>query len=131
MITPCSGKVIGGNLSVIYSIYGTPSLPTLRGTVLLLEDLDEYHYHLDRMLLALKRKGAFNGVNAVLLGQFSDIHDHDTPWGDAVEQTLVKYFEAAGIPVLQNMPFGHTSRQFPIVIGSHAEISQHEIAFTL
>ena len=54
--TPCSGKVIGGNLSVIYSIYGTPSLPTLEGTVLLLEDLDEYHYHLDRMLLALKRK---------------------------------------------------------------------------
>jgi len=129
--TPCSGKVIGGNLSVIYSIYGTPSLPTLEGSVLLLEDLDEYHYHLDRMLLALERKGAFNGVNAVLLGQFSDIHDHDTPWGDAVEHTLVKYFEAAGIPVLQNMPFGHTSRQFPIVIGSHAEISQHEIAFTL
>ena len=79
---PCSGKVIGGNLSVIYSIYGTPSLlPTLEGTVLLLEDLDEYHYHLDRMLLALERKGAFKECVLVLLGQFSDIHDHDTPWG--------------------------------------------------
>lgn len=129
--TPCSGKVIGGNLSVIYSIYGTPSLPTLDGTVLLLEDLDEYHYHLDRMLLALDRKGAFKGVKAVLLGQFSDIHDHDTPWGDPIEQTLVKYFEASCIPVLHNLPFGHTARQFPLIIGSHAEISEHKISFSL
>tara|TARA_B100000900_G_scaffold330506_1_gene291035 strand:+ start:12776 stop:13657 length:882 start_codon:yes stop_codon:yes gene_type:complete len=129
--SPCSGKVIGGNLSVIYSIFGTPSLPTLDGTVLLLEDLDEYHYHLDRMLLALKRRGAFKGLRAVLFGQFSDIHDHATPWCSSLEYTLVKYFEASGVPVLRNLPFGHTARQFPIIIGSQATISKHKISFSL
>jgi len=125
------GTVIGGNLSVIYSIYGTPSLPSLRGSILLLEDLDEYHYHLDRMLLSLKRQGAFDGVQGVLLGQFSDIHDHEIVWGENVKRTLRKYFDELSIPVLNNMPFGHTKYQFPIVIGSKAIVERDEITFEL
>ncbi len=123
------GTVIGGNLSVIYSIYGTPSLPTLKGSILLLEDLDEYHYHLDRMLLSLKRQGAFDGVKGVLLGQFSDIHDHETAWGSDVNETLIRYFDELDIPVLKNMPFGHTKDQFPLVIGSTAIVEKDRIIF--
>lgn len=125
------GRLLGGNLSVIYSLYGTPSLPSLEGAVLLLEDLDEYHYHLDRMLLALKRKGAFNGVKGVFMGQFSDIHDHDTAWRLNVEETLVKYFQELGIPFLSNMPFGHTTEQYPLIIGSMIEVSGKKISFSL
>ncbi|MAZ97059.1 MAG: hypothetical protein CMP53_06010 [Flavobacteriales bacterium] len=127
----CRGTLIGGNLSVIFSIYGTPSLPSLKNAILLLEDLDEYHYHLDRMLLSLKRQGAFKGLRGVLLGQFSDIHDHDIPWGTEVEKTLRKYFDELSIPVLTNLPFGHTSQQFPLVIGSSAEVNKNQIEFKL
>ena len=128
---PFSGTLLGGNLSVISSLYGTPSLPSLEGAVLILEDLDEYHYHLDRMLLSLKRQGAFNGLKGVLLGQFSDIHDHDIPWGAAVDKTLRKYFDQLHIPVLTNLPFGHTLEQFPLVIGSNARLQGNQIDFTL
>lgn len=110
------GRVIAGNLSVVFSIYGTPSLPTLEGCVLILEDLDEYHYHLDRMLTSLSRQGAFKGLRAVVLAEFSDIHDHDTPWGPDVRQTLRAPFEAAGVPIFEQAIIGHTRENWPIIL---------------
>jgi len=126
-----TGTLIGGNLSVIYSIYGTPSLPSLAGTILFLEDLDEYHYHLDRMLLSLARKGAFEGVQAVLLGSFSDIHDHATPWGEDIHFTLRHYFETLSIPVIENVAVGHLSRNLPLFTGAPAEISAGTLIISL
>ena len=111
-----SGQIIAGNLSVISSILGTPSLPSLNDCVLIIEDLDEYHYHLDRMLLALRRRGGFNGLRAVVLGEFSDIHDHDIPWGDAIDQTLTKHFEAEGVPVFTHPIIGHGKENWPIIL---------------
>lgn len=110
------GQVIAGNLSVIYSILGTPSLPSLNGCILLLEDLDEYHYHLDRMLLALRRRGAFKGLRAVVLGVFSDIHDHHIPWGPDVRHSLRKHFEAEGVPVHEHPIIGHGKENWPIIL---------------
>ena len=110
------GQVIAGNLSVIYSILGTPSLPSLDGCILLLEDLDEYHYHLDRMLLALRRRGAFKGLQAVVLGVFSDIHDHHIPWGPDVRHSLRKHFEAEGVPVYEHPIIGHGKENWPIIL---------------
>ena len=126
-----TGTLLGGNLSVLYSIYGTPSLPYLSGSILFLEDLDEYHYHLDRMLLALARKGAFEGVQAVLLGTFSDIHDHDTPWGNDVRFTLRRYFETLGIPVIEGFNVGHAERNVPLFTGVSARISQGELTVSI
>ncbi|MEY2963852.1 MAG: hypothetical protein RL754_1113 [Bacteroidota bacterium] len=111
------GPVIGGNLSVIYSIYGTPSLPSLEGYYLFLEDLDEYHYHIDRMLLALSRKGAFDELKGVLLGTFSDIHDHEISWGSSIPNTLVKWFNAKNIRVWSGIAVGHTELNKPLILG--------------
>lgn len=113
-----SGQIIAGNLSVISSILGTPSLPSLDDCVLIIEDLDEYHYHLDRMLLALRRRGAFNKLRAVVLGEFTDIHDHDIPWGDAIGQTLKKHFEAESVPVFTHSIIGHGKENWPIILQS-------------
>lgn len=126
-----SGTLIGGNLSVIYSIYGTPSLPSLSGCVLILEDLDEYHYHLDRMLLALKRKGAFKGLKGVLLGTFSDIHDHSTKWGDRLDYTLHKHFKDSGIPIALNLPLGHTERNVPLITGIRVDVRNGKLSGNL
>ena len=111
-----SGQVIAGNLSVIASILGTPSLPNLDRCILLLEDLDEYHYHLDRMLLSLKRRGAFKKLAGVVLGDFSDIHDHTIPWGEDVRLTLRKHFEAEGVPVYEHPIIGHGKENWPIIL---------------
>ena len=111
-----SGQIIAGNLSVISSILGTPSLPSLDDSVLIIEDLDEYHYHLDRMLLALRRRGAFNNLRAVVLGEFSDIHDHDILWGLDVRHSLRKHFEAEGVPVYEHPIIGHGKENWPIIL---------------
>lgn len=111
-----SGQIIAGNLSVISSILGTPSLPSLDDCVLIIEDLDEYHYHLDRMLLALRRRGAFNNLRAVVLGEFSDIHDHDILWGSDVRHSLRKHFEAEGVPVYEHPIIGHGKENWPIIL---------------
>ena len=113
-----SGQIIAGNLSVISSILGTPSLPSLDDCVLIIEDLDEYHYHLDRMLLALRRRGAFNKLRAVVLGEFTDIHDHDIPWGGAIGQTLKKHFEAESVPVFTHPIISHGKENWPIILQS-------------
>lgn len=113
-----SGQIIAGNLSVISSILGTPSLPSLDDCVLIIEDLDEYHYHLDRMLLALRRRGALNKLRAVVLGEFTDIHDHDIPWGDAIGQTLKKHFEAESVPVFTHPIISHGKENWPIILQS-------------
>ena len=113
-----SGQIIAGNLSVISSILGTPSLPSLDDCVLIIEDLDEYHYHLDRMLLALRRRGAFNNLRAVVLGEFSDIHDHDILWGSDVRHSLRKHFEAEGVPVYEHPIIGHGKENWPIILQS-------------
>ena len=116
------GTVIAGNLSVIYSIYGTKSLPDLKHCILFLEDLDEYHYHIDRMLLALKRKGAFDELQAVVLGTFSDIHDHEIKWGLSIENTLAKHFKELRVPLITDFPFGHTENNWPLLTGTEATI---------
>jgi muramoyltetrapeptide carboxypeptidase len=112
------GQIIAGNLSVISSIIGTPSLPSLVDCVLVIEDLDEYHYHLDRMLLSVRRRGIFSGLRAVILGEFSDIHDHVIPWGNDITQTLKKHFEAEGVPVFSNPIIGHGKENWPIILQS-------------
>ena len=112
------GQIIAGNLSVIASILGTPSLPSLDDCVLIIEDLDEYHYHLDRILLTLRRRGAFNRLRAVVLGEFSDIHDHEIPWGATIAQTLKKHFEAEGVPFFTHPIIGHGKENWPIILQS-------------
>lgn len=111
-----SGQIIAGNLSVISSILGTSSLPSLDDCVLIIEDLDEYHYHLDRMLLALRRRGAFNNLRAVVLGEFSDIHDHDILWGPDVRHSLRKHFEEEEVPVYEHPIIGHGKENWPIIL---------------
>lgn len=126
-----SGKLIGGNLSVISSIYGTASLPSLKGCILFIEDLDEYHYHLDRMILSLKRQGAFEELQGVLLGSFSDIHDHSVKWGARTGTTLRKHFAELGIPVVSGLPVGHEPDNAPIIVGVHAEVISGTLRFSL
>ncbi len=124
------GPLFGGNLSVLYSLLGSPSFPDLRGCVLALEDLDEYRYHLDRMMWGLRRAGVLDGIIGVALGAFSDIKDHATPFG---QEPLEIISEAVprGIPMGLDMPFGHLKMNEPFVTGYRYRLEVHSGGATL
>lgn len=116
--------VVGGNLSVLYSLLGTPYFPDVCGCWLLLEDLDEYLYHIDRMILALHLAGALDRMHGLIMGSFNDIHDntvasgqgHDNPFGKDIRQIISDHVPADK-PILWDAPIGHGTRNAPLTLG--------------
>ena len=118
-------RVVGGNLSVLYALCGTPYMPPLQGRWLLLEDLDEYLYHVDRMLVSLKQAGVFQQVEGVLVGSFDGLRDNtvadgqsvDNPFGETLEDMIREHVGSLGIPVEWEVPVGHGARNHPCMLG--------------
>ena len=105
--SPLSAPVTGGNLSILYSLLGSRSQIDTRGKILLIEDLDEYLYHVDRMMQALRRAGMLDGLAALLVGGLTDMHDNTVPFGRTAEQIVMEAVADKGCPVLFGAPFGH------------------------
>ncbi|HAG49575.1 MAG TPA: LD-carboxypeptidase [Cryomorphaceae bacterium] len=110
------GPLFGGNLSVLYSMLGSSSFPSLKGCILALEDLDEYRYHLDRMCWGLRRAGGFEGLAGVALGSFSEMKDNARPFGKDPLEIITAAFPP-NTPLACGLPFGHTSDNEPFVTG--------------
>ena len=102
-----SAPVVGGNLSILYSLCGSCSQIDTRGKILLIEDLDEYLYHIDRMMLNLKRCGMLDGLAGLLVGGLTDMHDNTVPFGRTAMQIVAEAVSGYDYPVLFNAPFGH------------------------
>ena len=102
-----SGILTGGNLSMLYSLTGSPSDIDTDGKVLLVEDLDEYLYHIDRMMLNMRRSGKLSHIKALLVGHLSDMHDNTVPFGKTAEEIVAYYCRDLDIPVIFNVPAGH------------------------
>ncbi len=117
------GKIVGGNLSVLYSLIGSRSFPKLDGNILFLEDLDEYIYHIDRMLLAFKRSGHLIGIKGLLVGSFSDLHDHDIPFGQNYQEIILEHFKEFNIPIAFNFPAGHQDDNRVLPFGFPAQLN--------
>lgn len=100
-------EVVGGNLSILYSLLGSRSQIDTRGKVLLVEDLDEYLYHVDRMMQALGRAGMLDGLAALVVGGLSDMHDNAIPFGRTAMQIVREATRGRGYPVIAGAPFGH------------------------
>ena len=107
---------MGGNLSVLYSMLGSPSFPNLQGCILALEDLDEYRYHLDRMFWGLKRAGVLEELAGVAVGSFSDMKDNALPFGKEPLEIVAEALPP-GIPVAMGLPFGHESANEAFITG--------------
>ena len=106
---PFSGTLVGGNLSMLYSLMGSPSDVDTTDKVLFIEDLDEYLYHIDRMVLNLKRSGKLSRIKALLVGHLSDMHDNTIPFGKTAEEIVADYCRDLDCPVIFNVPVGHLS----------------------
>jgi muramoyltetrapeptide carboxypeptidase len=114
-----SGTLLGGNLCLLAASVGTPDLPDLRGAILLIEEVGEPPYKIDRMLTQLRRSGALAGLAAVVLGQFTDCADE---WQVPVLDVLADRLGDLGIPVLGGLPVGHGSGQLTVPLGVRAEV---------
>ena len=101
------GVVVGGNLSVLYSIMGSQSDIDTAGKILFIEDLDEYLYHIDRMMMCLKRSGKLCNLRGLIVGGMSDMHDNAIPFGKTAEEIIWDAVKEYDYPVCMGMPFGH------------------------
>lgn len=121
-----SGKLIGGNLSLLYALRGTPYDMAPDGAVLFIEDLNEYLYHLDRMMQNLRLGGVLQRLSGLIIGQFTDIKDNDNPFGATVEEIILDAVKDYGYPVMFGFPAGHSEPNFPLPIGAtvHLEVSE-------
>ena len=108
------GPLLGGNLCLLTASIGTPDMPDLRGAVLLLEDVDEPPYKVDRMLLHLRRAGALSDVAGIAVGQFTNCSDD---WPATVADVLNERLGDLGVPVLGGLPIGHGRDQLAVPLG--------------
>ena len=101
------GQLVGGNLSILYSLCGSPSDLDTDGKILFIEDLDEYLYHIDRMMMNLKRCGHLSRLAGLVVGQMSDMHDNTVPFGSTAEEIIRDAVAGYSYPVCFNFPAGH------------------------
>lgn len=119
------GHLLGGNLTVLTALAGTPYLPDFSGAILFLEDIDEAEYRIDRMLTQLGQAGVLKSLAGVVFGQCTNCRDPDGSGpggGFTLNSILRQHFEPLGIPAFEGAWFGHISDQFTIPQGVMAEI---------
>lgn len=102
-----TAKLVGGNLSLLYALSGTPHQLETAGKILFIEDLDEYLYHIDRMMLALKMSGQLSDLAALVVGGMSDMRDNAIPFGKTAEEIIQETVAEYNYPVCFNFPAGH------------------------
>ncbi len=115
-------EIAGGNLSILYSLRGTKYDIDTKGKILFIEDLDEYKYHIDRMLLNLKVGGKLSDLAGLVAGNFTGIKDNDTPFGKTIEEIILDLVKEYDYPVIFDFPAGHIKNNFPLIFGQKAEI---------
>ena len=125
----CRGKLVGGNLSVIYSIMGSPGELITDDCILFLEDLDEYLYHVDRMMVCLKRAGKLKNLKGLIVGHMNDMHDSAIPFGKNVEEIIAEHVADLDLPVYFGFEAGHEKLNLPLILGREVVIENNCLNF--
>lgn len=117
------GELVGGNLSVLYSLLGTFLEPETEGKILFIEDVSEYLYHLDRMMHSLKLSGKLGNLSGLVVGGLTKMKDNDSPFGQTVEEIILNAVRNYGYPVCFDFPAGHVERNLPLIFGHHYSLT--------
>lgn len=112
-----SGRVVGGNLSILYSLLGSSTALNTDGCILFLEDLDEYLYHIDRMVLNMKRNGYFSKINGLMVGGMTDMNDNTVPFGQTAEEIIYDAVKEYDFPICFQFPAGHQNDNRTLIFG--------------
>ena len=110
-------EIIGGNLSILYSLLGSESQMNTDGKILFIEDLDEYLYHIDRMMQALKRAGMLKNLAGLIVGGMSDMNDNTIPFGKTANEIIRDLVSEYNYPVAFGFPAGHIDDNNPLAFG--------------
>ncbi|NOU46443.1 MAG: LD-carboxypeptidase [Bacteroidales bacterium] len=112
-----TGQLVGGNLSILYSLAGSPDFPDTKGKILFLEDLDEYLYHIDRMILGLKRMGVFDQLSGLIVGGLTEMKDNAVPFGKTALEIVAEHITGFDFPVCFGFPAGHIPDNRALIFG--------------
>jgi muramoyltetrapeptide carboxypeptidase len=118
----CSGQLVGGNLSILYSLTNTNSDIDTNGKVLFIEDLDEYLYHIDRMMMNLRRSGKLEGLAGLIVGAMIKMHDNEIPFDKTANQIIAEAVEDYPYPVCFNFPAGHIDDNRALILGREVSL---------
>ena len=116
------GELIGGNLSILYSLRGTSLDFDPHGKILFIEDVGEKLYHLDRMMMNLKNGGVLKCLRGLVVGRFTEMIDSDTPFGADAYEIIHDAVKEYNYPVLFNFPAGHVKENQPLVFGKRVTL---------
>lgn len=116
------GEIVGGNLSVLYSMMGSNTFPELEDKILFIEEVDEYIYHIDRMMHGLRRAGKLEHLKGLIVGGLTQIHDNPDPFGMTVEEVIAKAVIDYDYPVCFGFPAGHFDDNRALSFGQKSRI---------
>lgn len=126
-----AGKLVGGNMAIVSSLLGTPLSYSFKDNILVLEDIGEHVYKIDRMLYSLKLAGAFSQIKGLVLGGFTDMEDTDVPFGKTIKELILEQVRQLEIPVAFELPIGHITDNQAFVLGRTASLQVTDTKTTL
>lgn len=130
-IGQAKGQLVGGNLSMLYSLCGSPTALNTNGKILFIEDLDEYLYHIDRMLQNLKRNGMFDHISGLIVGGMSDMNDNAIPFGKTPKEMILDVCTDFDFPIAFNFPAGHVDDNRAMIMGREVVLNVSDKDVTL
>jgi len=117
-----SGELVGGNLSLLAHLTGTPSDINTKNKILFIEDIGEYIYNIDRMLYQLKRSGKLDKLAGLIIGGFTDMKDTERPFGKTVYEVIQDIIADYKYPVCFNFPVSHGKENYALKVGGTYEL---------
>ena len=134
IIGEASGKLVGGNLTLLQSLLQSKSSVDTTNKIIFIEDVGEYLYHIDRMLYSLKRADYFSKCSGLIVGDFTDIKKNETKFGKNLHEIINEIAEEYNIPVMYGFPAGHGEKNLPLIFGRNVQIivseNKSEIRFS-
>ena len=116
------GRIVGGNLSILYSLAGTHSDIDTDGRILFLEDVDEYLYHLDRMMMNLKRNGKLGHLSGIVVGGMTKMRDNEIPYGKTPYEIIADAVKEFDYPICFGFPAGHQDDNRAMILGREVSL---------
>lgn len=116
------GRLLGGNLSILAALCGTPYSPDAAGAIVFIEEVGEPGYRVDRLLSQLRMAGALTGVAGIAVGAFTENPDDGTPGLPSVTEILIDRLDGLGVPIASGFPFGHVDDNWTLPVGARARL---------
>lgn len=119
----CEGELVGGNLALLTHIIGTTSDINTKNKILFIEDIGEYKYTIDRMLMQLNRADKLKQLAGLVVGSFTEIKDTGIPYGKDIHEIVFDTVKKYKYPVCFDFPVGHTNKNYALKIGSKYQLT--------